>query len=60
MADDRQHELVTNVLGVTREQLAKSMNLCAELEALLAMERRKTADLEQQLMAVQAKETKQP
>jgi hypothetical protein len=42
-------ELLTNVLGITREQLSRSMNLNAELEALLGAERERSANLEKKL-----------
>jgi hypothetical protein len=49
MSDKNQSEILSEVLGVTRDQLARSVNLNAELEALLNIERRKVADLEQEL-----------
>jgi hypothetical protein len=49
MSDRDQTEILGEVLGVTRDQLARSVNLNAELEALLNIERRKVADLEQEL-----------
>lgn len=42
-------EFLTNVLAATRDQLAKAVHLCAELEALLIMEQKKTARLESML-----------
>jgi hypothetical protein len=42
-------ELLTNVLGMTREQLSRSMNLNAALEALLGAERERSANLEKKL-----------
>jgi hypothetical protein len=42
-------ELLAGTLAVTREQLSRSMNLCAELEALLGIEKRKNAELNRQL-----------
>ncbi len=42
-------EFLSNVLAATREQLSKAVNLCAELEALLLMEQKKTARLEAML-----------
>lgn len=50
--DDR--ELVASVLVATREQLNRAMALCAELEALLTLERRKSADLANQLFEKKA------
>lgn len=49
MSDKDQTEILGEVLGVTRDQLARSVNLNAELEALLNIERRKVAELEQEL-----------
>lgn len=42
-------ELLNSVLGITREQLSRSMNLNAELEALLGAERERSAALEKKL-----------
>jgi hypothetical protein len=42
-------ELLNSVLGITREQLSRSMNLNAELEALLGAERERSAYLEKKL-----------
>lgn len=44
-----QIELVKEVLGVTRDQLSKAMNLNAELEALLYLERKKVEKLQEEL-----------
>ena len=52
-----QQELFNNVLGLTREQLTKSMNLATELEALLMIERKKNQDLEAKLAELQAAKT---
>ncbi len=49
MAEKDQLELIGNVLNITRDQLTRSMNLNAELEALLAAEKSKNADLQQEL-----------
>jgi hypothetical protein len=46
MSENDQSELLTGVLNITREQLTRSMNLATELEALLIIERKKTAELE--------------
>jgi hypothetical protein len=45
-------ELLNSVLGITREQLSRSMNLNAELEALLGAERERSADLEKKLSEI--------
>lgn len=42
-------ELLAGTLAVTRDQLTRSMNLCAELEALLSIEKRKNAELQREL-----------
>jgi hypothetical protein len=52
MSNKDQSEILSEVLGVTREQLSRSINLNAELEALLNIERRKVAELEQELTAL--------
>jgi hypothetical protein len=44
-----QTELLGEVLAVTREQLSKAMNLNAELEALLFIERRRVEKLQEEL-----------
>ena len=49
MSERDNQELVTNVLSVTRDQLNRAMALCAELEALLNLEKRKNAELTEQL-----------
>jgi BMFP domain-containing protein YqiC len=54
MSDNNQ-EVFNNVLAITRDQLSKSMNLSAELEALLLIERKKTSDLEAKIAELQAK-----
>jgi hypothetical protein len=52
--NNEQAELIGNVLTITREQLTRSMNLNAELEAILTIERAKTAELQKQLEALAA------
>jgi hypothetical protein len=54
MAEKDQSELLTGVLNITRDQLTRSMNLNAELEALLTFERSKNAELEQRLAGLTA------
>jgi hypothetical protein len=49
MTEKDNQELVTNILSVTRDQLSRAMALCAELEALLTIEKRKNADLTKKL-----------
>jgi hypothetical protein len=52
MSNKDQNEILSEVLGVTRDQLSRSINLNAELEALLNIERRKVSELEQELAAL--------
>jgi hypothetical protein len=52
-----QQELFNNVLGLTRDQLTKSMNLATELEALLMIERKKNQDLEAKLAELESKKS---
>jgi hypothetical protein len=42
-------EFLSTLLSTTREQLNKAVNLCAELEALLIIEQKKTSHLEARL-----------
>jgi hypothetical protein len=58
MAEQDQIELIGNVLNITRDQLTRSMNLNAELEALLTAERSKNAELEKQLAELIEKDSK--
>jgi hypothetical protein len=46
MSDNNQSELLNGVLNITRDQLTRSMGMATELEALLIIERKKTAELE--------------
>lgn len=46
MSENEQSELLAGVLNITRDQLTRSMNMATELEALLIIERKKTAELE--------------
>lgn len=57
MSDNNQ-ELFNNVLTITRDQLSKSMSLATELEALLVIERKKTADLEARIAELESEEKK--
>jgi hypothetical protein len=52
-----QTALLSEVLAVTRDQLSKAMNLNAELEALLHIERRKSEKLQEEL-SKKSEETK--
>lgn len=58
MAEQDQIELIGNVLNITRDQLTRSMNLNAELEALLTAERSKVSELEKQLADLTEKDSK--
>jgi predicted nucleic acid-binding Zn-ribbon protein len=58
MAEQDQIELIGNVLNITRDQLTRSMNLNAELEALLTAERSKVSELEKQLAELTEKDSK--
>lgn len=54
MSNKDQSEILAEVLGVTRDQLTRSVNLNAELEALLNIERRKVSQLEAELESLKA------
>jgi BMFP domain-containing protein YqiC len=54
MSDNNQ-EVYNNVLTITRDQLSKSMSLATELEALLIIERKKTAELEDKIAKLEPK-----
>jgi hypothetical protein len=51
---DKNQEIFNNVLTMTRDQLSKSMSLATELEALLIIERNKTAELEAEVTELKA------
>lgn len=51
-------EVIQAVLAVTRDQLSRSMNLSAELEALLALEKRKNEALSKELDSLKDKPAK--
>jgi BMFP domain-containing protein YqiC len=57
MSDNNQ-EVFNNVLAITRDQLSKSMSLATELEALLVIERKKTAELEARIAELESEEKK--
>ena len=56
MSEKDNQELIANVLSVTRDQLNRAMALCAELEALLNVEKRKNAELTEQLADAKKKQ----
>lgn len=58
MSNKDQSEILSEVLVVTRDQLARSVNLNAELEALLNIERRRVSELEQELSELKNKSDK--
>ena len=58
MSNKDQSEILSEVLVVTRDQLSRSVNLNAELEALLNIERRRVAELEQELSELKNKSDK--
>lgn len=49
MTEKDNQELVSGILSVTRDQLSRAMALCAELEALLNLEKRKNTELTKKL-----------
>ena len=52
--DEQQQQVIVNVLSITRDQLNRSMSLNAELEALLTIEREKSAALEAKIAELSA------
>jgi len=54
MTENNQSELLNGVLTITRDQLTRSMNMATELEALLIIERKKTAELEAKVAELKA------
>ena len=57
MSDNANIEYLTGVLNVTRDQLSRAMGVCAELEALLTVERAKVEQLQAALNEAQATAT---
>jgi hypothetical protein len=55
MSDNDQSELLNGVLTITRDQLTRSMSMATELEALLIIERKKTAELEARIAELESK-----
>lgn len=53
MSETQNVEYITTVLQITREQLARSVNLNAELEAALNMERQRNELLQAELEKLQ-------
>ena len=51
-------EYISGVLQVTRDQLNRAMNVAAELESALMLERNKTQALQAELDALKASATK--
>jgi hypothetical protein len=61
MSETQNVEYITTVLQITREQLNRSLNLNAELEAALSMERQRNESLQaelEKLTAAKDKDTK--
>ena len=59
MSDNKDNqELITNLIAVTRNQLSSAMNANAELEAMLAIERKRNDELEAQLAQLKKSEAK--
>jgi hypothetical protein len=56
--EQNQIAVLNNVLNITRDQLARSMNLNAELEALLTMEQTKSQELEKKIAELTSAESK--
>ena len=54
MTENNQSELLNGVLTITRDQLTRSMSMATELEALLIIERKKTAELEAKVAELNA------
>lgn len=53
MSETQNVEYITTVLQITRDQLARSVNLNAELEAALNMERQRNEALQAELEKLQ-------
>jgi hypothetical protein len=53
-----QQEVLVGILNVTRDQLTRAMNLNAELEVLLKMEKKRVMELEEQISEIQNKDKK--
>lgn len=53
--DNEQQEIFNNILAITRDQLAKTMSVSTELEALLMVERQKVAKLEAKIEELEQK-----
>lgn len=49
MTEKTEEQFLAGVLSITREQLNRSLQLNAELEAMLNMERRKNLDLQNKI-----------
>lgn len=53
MSETQNVEYITTVLQITRDQLARSVNLNAELEAALNMERQRNEALQAELQKLE-------
>lgn len=58
MSETQNVEYITTVLQITREQLSRSLNLNAELEAALNMERQRNESLQAELEKLTASKEK--
>ena len=56
--DTNQQEVLVGILNVTRDQLTRAMNLNAELEVLLKIEKKRVLDLEAEISEIKNKEKK--
>jgi predicted nucleic acid-binding Zn-ribbon protein len=56
--EQNQITVLNNVLNITRDQLSRSMNLNAELEALLTMEQSRVQELEKKIEELTAADSK--
>lgn len=57
-APNAEVEYINSVLKLTREQLGRAMSACAELEALVAFERNRNAELEAKIVELESAKTK--
>lgn len=59
MPDNKDNqELITNLIAVTRNQLSNAMNVNAELEAMLNIERKRNSELEAEIAQLKKSEAK--
>lgn len=58
MSETQNVEYITTVLQITRDQLARSVNLNAELEAALNMERQRNEALQAEIQKLESAKDK--